>query len=95
MDDMKKRYIMIFAVLLAFLAASLAGAADTAAKGKPQTVCPVMAGDINKDLYTDYKGQRVYFCCPACVELFKKEPEKYLQKMKEQGVTPEKAPAGK
>ncbi len=91
-ENMKKRYILIFAVLLAFLVTSLAVAADPA---KPQTVCPVMGGTINKDLYMDYQGQRVYFCCPACVELFKKDPEKYLQKMKEQGVTPEKAPAGK
>ncbi len=92
---MPRPAILIFAVLLALLAVGLAAAADPAAKGQPQAVCPVMGGNINKDLYVDYKGQRVYFCCPACIEVFKKDPEKYLRKMKEQGVTPEKSPAGK
>jgi YHS domain-containing protein len=92
---MKTRHVVIFVVLLAFLTAGLALAADPAAKATPQTVCPVMGGNINKDLYIDHQGQRIYFCCPACLELFKKDPGKYLQKMKEQGVTPEKAPAGK
>lgn len=64
-------------------------------KGKSQTACPVMPGKINKELYADYKGQRVYFCCPGCVDIFKKDPEKYLQKLREQGVVPEKSPGGK
>ena len=28
-----------------------------------QKICPVMAGPIDKNIYTDYKGKRVYFCC--------------------------------
>ena len=92
---MKTRYVMIFVLLLVLLTAGLAAAADPVAPGKAQTVCPAMGGTINKDVFVDYKGQRVYFCCPACIEVFKKDPEKYLQKMKEQGVTPEKTPAGK
>lgn len=92
---MMKRYLVVFAVLLAFMAASLAVAADPAAKDQPQTVCPVMGGNINKDIYVDYQGQRIYFCCPACIDIFKKDPGKFLQKMKEQGVTPEKSSAAK
>lgn len=61
---------------------------------KAQEVCPVMGGKINKDIYSDYKGMRIYHCCPACVDIFKKDPEKYLQKMKAQGVEPEKALTG-
>jgi YHS domain-containing protein len=95
MYAMTKRNLIIFAVLLAFLAAGLAAADDAAAQGKPQTVCPVMGGPINKNVYVDYQGQRPYFCCPACIGIFKKEPEKYLQKLKEQGVTPEKTPGGR
>ena len=49
-----------------------------------QKTCPVMGGAINEDIYLDYEGRRVYFCCPACVEAFKKEPEKYLGKLDEQ-----------
>jgi YHS domain-containing protein len=95
MNDMPKRYILIFAVLLAFLAAGPAAAVAAAAQDKLQTVCPVMGGPINKNVYVDYQGQRLYFCCPACIDLFKKEPEKYLQKLKEQGVRPEKTPGGR
>jgi YHS domain-containing protein len=40
----------------------------------------------------DYEGQRVYFCCAACIEEFNKNPEKYLKKMEEAGVKPEKTP---
>jgi len=64
-------------------------------KGKPQTACPVVGGKINKELYADYQGQRVYFCCPSCIDIFKKDPEKYLKKLREQGVLPEQSPGGK
>lgn len=46
-----------------------------------QTVCPVMGGKIQEDVYTEYQGKKVYFCCPACVEKFKADPEKYLSKL--------------
>ena len=55
----------------------------------PQTHCPVMGGEINKEYYADYKGARVYFCCPACKEPFLKDPEMYVQKMRAAGVEPE------
>lgn len=46
-----------------------------------QTICPVMEGPVNKDLFTEYKGKKVYFCCAGCKEMFEKEPEKYLAKL--------------
>jgi YHS domain-containing protein len=46
-----------------------------------QTTCPVMGGAINKDIFTEYKGTKVYFCCPGCVDRFKADPEKYLAKL--------------
>ena len=49
-----------------------------------QTVCPVMGGAIDKSIYVDYKGERVYFCCQSCIATFNKEPEKYLAKMRPQ-----------
>lgn len=46
------------------------------------TVCPVMEGmPVNKDLYVDHNGRRVYFCCGGCIRTFKADPEKYLQKL--------------
>jgi len=52
---------------------------------KPQKICPLTGGAINKEAYTDYKGQRIYFCCMGCEPRFWKNPEKSLQKMKESG----------
>ena len=46
-----------------------------------QTTCPVMAGAINTKYFTEYKGKKVYFCCPGCEDKFTKEPEKYLDKL--------------
>ncbi len=46
-----------------------------------QKICPIMAGPINKDIYTEYKGKKVYFCCAGCETKFKENPEKYLAKL--------------
>jgi YHS domain-containing protein len=59
---------------------------------KDQTTCPVMGGLINKSIYADYQGNRVYFCCPPCLKEFKKNPEKYVKIMQEQGTTLAKSP---
>jgi YHS domain-containing protein len=48
---------------------------------KPQRHCPVMGGEINKDVYVDYRGQRIYFCCMSCKSEFSKNPEKYMKKL--------------
>lgn len=35
--------------------------------------------DISSARYTfDYQGERFYFCCGGCKQIFEKEPEKYL-----------------
>jgi|WetSurMetagenome_2_1015567.scaffolds.fasta_scaffold00110_1 YHS domain-containing protein len=74
-------------------AASPAPAAKAASTHKkalaPQTTCPVMGEPINKDIYVDYKGKRVYFCCNMCPETFKKDPEKYLKKLADMGQAPQ------
>ncbi len=61
---------------------------------KAQTTCPVMGDKIDKSLYTDHMGKRIYFCCELCPPKFKKDPMKYMKKCEAKGVTLEKAPAG-
>jgi len=56
------------------------------AKITPQTTCPVMGGKINKDLYVDHDGKRVYVCCKGCVDAVKKDPQKYIKKLEAAGV---------
>jgi YHS domain-containing protein len=46
-----------------------------------QTTCPVMGGPINKDVFIEYQGKKVYFCCEQCKADFEKNPEKYLAKL--------------
>ncbi len=46
-----------------------------------QKTCPVMKAPINKELYTEYKGKKVYFCCPGCKGKFEQAPEQYLSKL--------------
>lgn len=90
MRNMRQIVMMLFVVMLA--AAWLAQAAP-AAKGGPQTKCPVMGGAVDKSVYLDYEGKRIYFCCAQCRQDFQKDPAKYLKKLEDQGVTLEKAPA--
>ena len=52
-----------------------------AAQVAEQTACPVMGGAIDKTIFVEYKGKKVYFCCKACVEKFQADPEKYVSKL--------------
>ncbi len=73
--------------------APAASATDAKAPvGTAQTVCPVMGGKINKAIFADYQGKRVYFCCGACPAEFAKDPAKYIKAMEEKGVVLEKTP---
>ena len=46
--------------------------------------CPVLGNPIDKKYSYVYKGTIYYFCCPECIEKFKKNPEKYIGKTKSQ-----------
>ena len=54
---------------------------EVAAAAIEQTVCPVMVKAINKNVFIEYKGKKVYFCCAACKPKFKADPEKYIAKL--------------
>jgi len=71
--------------------------AKAAQPAKAQDLCPVSGDKVDKKVYTDYEGKRIYFCCAKCVDAFKKNPAKYLKDMSDAGVTLETvpAPAGK
>jgi YHS domain-containing protein len=46
-----------------------------------QTTCPVMGEPIDKNIFVEYKGKKVYFCSPGCKAKFEKDPEKYIAKL--------------
>jgi YHS domain-containing protein len=91
---MKESLIMKLSkiLLVSLLVMALAGGPALAADPKPQTLCPVLGGQVNKQVYADYQRKRIYFCCSGCDAEFKKDPEKYIQKLEAEGVTLEKCP---
>ena len=78
---MRKTFASI--MIFTFIAFSGIYCKDEAKLGdeKGQILCAVMGGKIDKKAYIDYKGKRVYFCCPSCKDKFNKEPEKYMKKL--------------
>ena len=65
----------------------------TVTAGKAQTLCPVMKEPIDKNVYVDVEGKRIYCCCPGCIAKVKKAPQKYIQQMEADGIVLENAPA--
>jgi YHS domain-containing protein len=83
--------MLFWALILGLLAVGPVSAAED----KPQTVCPVLGGNIDRKVYVDYQGNRIYFCCTGCDAEFQKDPGKYLKKIQEQGIILEKCPEAK
>jgi flagellar basal body-associated protein FliL len=65
-SKMQKKLILIIMVLVAGLSAAVvavntAYAAEKAKNGKAQTVCPVLGGEIDKQLYVDIRAPAYTF----------------------------------
>lgn len=58
---------------------------STNAPAKPQTRCPVGGDKIDKKLFVDVEGYRVYLCCLDCARKVKADPKKYLKKIADAG----------
>jgi len=93
----RKMGILIMGLVFCIAMIAAANAAEPATTEQPmmhemhqpaadgQEVCPVSGEPVSKDTnitYT-YKGTVYRFCCPACIEAFKKDPEKYIKQMEE------------
>ena len=47
-----------------------------------QKTCPVMDGNpIDPEVFIEYQGKKVYFCCADCKEKFLENPEEYIAKL--------------
>ncbi len=57
-----------------------------------QNTCPVMGGDIDKNLYVDADGKRIYVCCAGCIEKIEADPLKYIEQLEDKGITLDKTP---
>ncbi|MFH1678037.1 MAG: YHS domain-containing protein [Candidatus Omnitrophota bacterium] len=49
-------------------------------------ICPVSGEKIDEKTKATYehKGKIYNFCCPMCLDEFKKDPEKYIKKVEEE-----------
>lgn len=53
---------------------------------KLQTVCPVTGEPVNRDIFTDYRGFRIYFCSGACLKTFLEHPDTYMSALENEGI---------
>lgn len=75
---------VIPAITLGLLWASCASAQAPA-----NTTCPVMVGEaVKPEIYSDYSGRRVYFCCRKCKEKFDAAPQRYAKNLDPAEPTP-------
>lgn len=56
-------------------------------KSECKAKCPISGGEISKEASLDYKGGKLYFCCPVCISKFKENQAKYQVKANVQLVT--------
>ncbi|HKQ48322.1 MAG TPA: hypothetical protein VJZ71_09665 [Phycisphaerae bacterium] len=52
-----------------------------AALPKVQVTCPISGDVVDGKSSTEHNGEMVQFCCPKCIDHFKKDPEKYRAKL--------------
>src|ERR1041385_7651162 len=78
--------VSIVGILLAALfvmTASLRAQDGREAKVRPKQVyCPVTPEEeIDAEVFTEYKAQRIYFCCERCKARFERDPERYITRL--------------
>ena len=54
--------------------------------GHPQTVDVISGKQVNPDVYGDYNGKRVYFCCLVSKGFFDEHKQIYLGAIKKHGI---------
>jgi len=68
---MKKSWLTILSSVRPCPYLCLAGPSPKPLPENPDHL-PGHGGNINKNIYTDYQGKRIYFCCAGCDQEFKK-----------------------
>ena len=89
---MKKITMVLVAICFLFFANGCIAKTQDLDVGN--TICPV-TGDVidpKTGVTYEYEGKVYHFCCPMCIEPFKKDPQKYIKIIEEQKKA---VPAGK
>lgn len=56
---------------------------------QPQSTCPITGKPVDKNLYADYEGHRIYFSAKDCAATFAEFPDRWLYEMYAKGQRPE------
>ena len=86
----KLKTLTVLVLTLPLLTAPLTGLAEEkkAEKAKPYPLDKCIVSDeklggMGKPFVFTYEGQEIKLCCKSCQKDFKKDPAKYLKKMKD------------
>ena len=87
----KLMFFMIAVLLMSGVAYAMNHETKTEQVNKAESAgnksCPVSFEKIDEKTKVtyEYKGRIYDFCCPGCIDEFKKDPEKYIEEMKKTG----------
>ncbi len=71
-------------LLMIILVSSGTARAQSPASSLSNQYCPVTTNELaDENIFIDYQGRRVYFCCSKCRKDFLKNPEAYLANLPE------------
>jgi hypothetical protein len=84
--------ILLVLVIGGLLLSILIPSGIKGAAGKLQTVDAFFGEPINRLIYTDWDGDRLYFCCSKSKDLFFRDPSGNLQKIHKKGILLDKSP---
>ncbi len=51
-----------------------------------QTQCPVSKEPIDRNIFDDHNGKRIYMCCKKCRSKFRRNPGKFVQALAAEGI---------
>lgn len=78
--------LFVLAITVACATGAKAGDVAKETPKKVQTKCPVMGDPIDKSLFVDKDGKRIYVCCKMCPDKVKKDFDTYATKLEAQGI---------
>ncbi len=81
--SMKTKFAMVAVALVTAAALFTAGASVATAEDEKEFSCdcPLSGKPAQEDVAVDYKGKKVYFCCPGCPAGFEADPAKFADKV--------------
>ncbi len=83
-----KQQVAAILILFALSAAACADGESYTTNSPAETgkvvrqTCPVIPQNkVDPNIFTEYKGEKVYFCCTFCRAAFLRDPEKYIHRL--------------